>query len=196
MVKIGRNQPCPCGSGKKYKYCCLPLVQAGQPVAPEIVQPTTFSLRAEVEKLQAAAEKKQKIFFESGVFILFTDENGDGWLLEVVESDAVQVTRAGKPIDIDLMENKETIEVNWSHTYELCDRRFFLTAYSDNNRIELMGAPCQQIRAGIRRIQQRYTPEVLGMIHVDSENGETKNAGSNNMEIKTVDSNDVRPAAD
>lgn len=23
MVKIGRNQPCPCGSGKKYKRCCL-----------------------------------------------------------------------------------------------------------------------------------------------------------------------------
>lgn len=20
--KIGRNQPCPCGSGKKYKNCC------------------------------------------------------------------------------------------------------------------------------------------------------------------------------
>ena len=26
--KIGRNDPCPCGSGKKYKHCC------GQPVAP------------------------------------------------------------------------------------------------------------------------------------------------------------------
>lgn len=23
MKKIGRNDPCPCGSGKKYKYCCL-----------------------------------------------------------------------------------------------------------------------------------------------------------------------------
>jgi hypothetical protein len=23
MVKIGRNDPCPCGSGKKYKKCCL-----------------------------------------------------------------------------------------------------------------------------------------------------------------------------
>jgi tetratricopeptide (TPR) repeat protein len=23
MAKIGRNQPCPCGSGKKYKRCCL-----------------------------------------------------------------------------------------------------------------------------------------------------------------------------
>ena len=22
MAKVGRNQPCPCGSGKKYKRCC------------------------------------------------------------------------------------------------------------------------------------------------------------------------------
>ena len=21
--KVGRNDPCPCGSGKKYKYCCM-----------------------------------------------------------------------------------------------------------------------------------------------------------------------------
>ena len=21
--KVGRNQPCPCGSGKKYKRCCI-----------------------------------------------------------------------------------------------------------------------------------------------------------------------------
>src|SRR5258708_702157 len=24
MSKLGRNDPCPCGSGKKYKKCCLP----------------------------------------------------------------------------------------------------------------------------------------------------------------------------
>lgn len=23
MTKIGRNDPCPCGSGKKYKACCM-----------------------------------------------------------------------------------------------------------------------------------------------------------------------------
>jgi len=23
MKKVGRNEPCPCGSGKKYKKCCL-----------------------------------------------------------------------------------------------------------------------------------------------------------------------------
>lgn len=27
-MKISRNAPCPCGSGKKYKLCCLPERQA------------------------------------------------------------------------------------------------------------------------------------------------------------------------
>jgi len=29
MAKIGRNAPCPCGSGKKYKKCCL-MPKAGK----------------------------------------------------------------------------------------------------------------------------------------------------------------------
>jgi SEC-C motif len=28
MAKPGRNDPCPCGSGKKYKKCCLPKDEA------------------------------------------------------------------------------------------------------------------------------------------------------------------------
>ena len=27
-MKTGRNQPCPCGSGKKYKYCCLLAIKS------------------------------------------------------------------------------------------------------------------------------------------------------------------------
>lgn len=30
MPKIGRNDPCPCGSGKKYKQCCLAKDQADE----------------------------------------------------------------------------------------------------------------------------------------------------------------------
>jgi len=40
MAKIGRNDPCPCGSGKKYKQCCLAkdeaaarAARAAEPVA-------------------------------------------------------------------------------------------------------------------------------------------------------------------
>jgi|RhiMethySRZTD1v2_1073278.scaffolds.fasta_scaffold362176_2 SEC-C motif-containing protein len=29
-AKIGRNDPCPCGSGKKYKFCCLMKRERGQ----------------------------------------------------------------------------------------------------------------------------------------------------------------------
>jgi len=28
MAKVGRNDPCPCGSGQKYKRCCLPRDEA------------------------------------------------------------------------------------------------------------------------------------------------------------------------
>src|SRR5262245_35851205 len=30
MPKIGRNDPCPCGSGTKYKHCHLPIEEAAQ----------------------------------------------------------------------------------------------------------------------------------------------------------------------
>ncbi|MBN2291886.1 MAG: SEC-C domain-containing protein [Pirellulales bacterium] len=29
--RIGCNAPCPCGSGKKYKRCCLRLARQGVP---------------------------------------------------------------------------------------------------------------------------------------------------------------------
>ncbi|MGD0677391.1 MAG: SEC-C metal-binding domain-containing protein [Polyangiaceae bacterium] len=32
-VKVGRNKPCPCGSGKKYKKCCLASDEAARPRA-------------------------------------------------------------------------------------------------------------------------------------------------------------------
>jgi len=35
--KIGRNEPCPCGSGKKYKKCCLSKVEASTPVGAQPV---------------------------------------------------------------------------------------------------------------------------------------------------------------
>jgi hypothetical protein len=30
-MKPGRNNPCPCGSGKKYKHCCLPKDESVAP---------------------------------------------------------------------------------------------------------------------------------------------------------------------
>ena len=36
MAAPGRNRPCPCGSGIKYKKCCLPRDEAARPAAPPL----------------------------------------------------------------------------------------------------------------------------------------------------------------
>jgi tetratricopeptide (TPR) repeat protein len=41
MAKIGRNDPCACGSGKKYKKCCMPSDEA----AARAVQPAAVPVR-------------------------------------------------------------------------------------------------------------------------------------------------------
>ena len=37
LVEIGRNEPCPCGSGRKYKKCCLAVHDATVAVDPQMV---------------------------------------------------------------------------------------------------------------------------------------------------------------
>jgi hypothetical protein len=164
MAKIGRNQPCPCGSGKKYKHCCLPLEQAGRSVSP--MAQMKISLMAEIEKIQRAAAERKERLHELGVFIFFSMADGDAWLLEVSDGDAVQVARAGEALEAPVDENPETIEINWSHTFAVKDKKLFLTSYSDKAESELAGAPTQQINAAIRRIMKRYSRELLDQVHV------------------------------
>ena len=44
MAKIGRNDPCSCGSGKKYKRCCLAVDQAAQAAAKTSPDPESSRL--------------------------------------------------------------------------------------------------------------------------------------------------------
>ncbi|MDQ3419730.1 MAG: SEC-C metal-binding domain-containing protein [Acidobacteriota bacterium] len=37
--KTGRNDPCPCGSGQKYKRCCLARAEATRPALGQIAGP-------------------------------------------------------------------------------------------------------------------------------------------------------------
>src|SRR3954469_23857539 len=37
LVDVGRNEPCPCGSGRKYKKCCLAARDAAIAVDPALV---------------------------------------------------------------------------------------------------------------------------------------------------------------
>jgi tetratricopeptide (TPR) repeat protein len=55
MVKTGRNDPCPCGSGNKYKRCCLEKDEAA---ASAVAQAASEAARARTENLINALEKE------------------------------------------------------------------------------------------------------------------------------------------
>lgn len=165
MGKIGRNHPCPCGSGKKYKHCCLPAQQAGSTVNP--TNQMKISLMAAIEKIQKQAVEKKPAFHELGVFLFYSDADGDAWLLEITDSDAVQVAANGVPLEVPIDENPETIEINFSHTFALRERQLFLTAYADKAESRLTKAPAQQIHAAIRRLRKRFPPEMFAKMHVE-----------------------------
>jgi len=174
MGKIGRNEQCPCGSGKKFKHCCLPKEQAGL-VRTNPEAALKISLLSEIDAIVAIAlEKKQKIK-ELGVFILLATENGDAWLLEITDSDAVQLAKNGEALEIPIDEKSDTIEINWSHTYNLSNKEFELTAYSDKSKTVMADYPTQEINAAIKRIKKRFPSEMLDRVHVDPATSEQAN---------------------
>ncbi|MBU0910387.1 MAG: SEC-C domain-containing protein [Proteobacteria bacterium] len=165
-MKIGRNDPCPCGSGQKYKKCCHGKVDfkpvTGQP-APQV------TLKSEIEKLQEVAEKKEKLVKPLGVFVLFSTEEGDAWLLEITEMDAVRVADKGSRIEVDLNENPETIEINWTHHFSIRKKQFVTTAYADEQETVWPAYPAHSIFSSIKRIRKKFPKELLGSIHLNEE---------------------------
>jgi len=65
-AKPGRNEPCTCGSGRKYKQCCLPADEALAAAARKVKAEVTAALEAPaegadaVEGVEAAAPRAPK----------------------------------------------------------------------------------------------------------------------------------------
>lgn len=165
MAKIGRNERCPCGSGKKYKHCCArnPQVEKRPSTAEEQLK---ISLMNAVEKSVAAAAQKQLQIQELGVFVLLSTTQGNCWLFEVTQSDCVQLARDTEPLPVPIDENPQTIEIEWSHTYKVKDKQMILTAYTDRNEMVMEDCPVKEVSASIKRIRKKIPPEMLSEIHI------------------------------
>jgi hypothetical protein len=165
MAKIGRNEKCPCGSGNKFKHCCTLKPQEVVELVSQERQ-LKLTLTEGVEVIQRLAKDKKNEFREIGVFLFYSTEQGDAWLLEVTESDCVQVANGGKALEMSIDENPETIEIDWSHTFSIVDKKFKITSYLDKEVTELSDAPCQKINAAIKRIYKKLTPEMFEHVHL------------------------------
>ncbi len=168
-MKIGRNDRCPCGSGKKFKRCCInkQVGKAPGPAGPGNAAPP--SLRGEIKKIQLAAGGKEIKLRELGVFVLFSTARGDAWLLEVSAADGVQVASMGEPIEVDIEENPETIAVNWTHTFAFRNKQFVVTSYKDRTETVCPDYPSHTVFAAVNRIRRRISPDLLDNLYRDEQ---------------------------
>ena len=137
----------------------------GNTVSP--MEQLKIALMTEIEKIQRAAQQREEVVRELGVFVLWANREGDAWLLEISESDGVQVAKDGELLEVPIDENPETIEINWSHTFDLRDRQLLMTSYVDKEETYLETAPAKRISAAIRRIKKKYSAEALSQVHVN-----------------------------
>lgn len=164
MGKIGRNHPCPCGSGKKFKHCHINEQHLLQPDGDGGSMKLT--LMDEIGKVQLAAVEKRAIIRELGVFIFFSTTEGDAWLLEVTDTDAIQLASKGEKLAVPIDENPEIIEVDWSHIFEFRGKELYRISYENKAEALFENAPTHQIKKAVQRIRKRYTPELLEQVHV------------------------------
>lgn len=165
MAKIGRNEKCPCQSGKKFKHCCaLKDTRVGSQHTAN--QAMKITLMNAVKKIQEDAVSKKVLFRELGVFFLFSTAEGDAWLMEMTDCDCVQVAKGGEVMEAPIDENSETIEINWSHTYAINNRQIEITAYADQTVQLLDNSPGRQLNAAMRRIREKFSEEQLKKVHL------------------------------
>ncbi len=165
MAKIGRNEKCPCRSGKKYKHCCALVEQKVRPqLTPE--QAMKITLMSGVKDIQQDAVLKNEISRELGVFFFFATSKGDAWLMEMTDCDCVQVAKGGEPLEAPIDENSETIEINWSHTFAFSNKQLEITAYADKSVEILPDAPARELNAAINRIRRKFSKEQLDKVHL------------------------------
>jgi len=165
MAKIGRNERCPCGSGKKYKRCCG-LKQAMAP-RPAPASSPRVTLMENVKNIQQAAVEKRHHIIEIGVFVLFSTEVGDSWLLELTDSDCIQLADQGKVIEASIKEDPKVIEVDWTHTFDFSEKQFAVTTYADKTKQVMSDYPTMELAASIRRIRKKFSQAQLDKVHLD-----------------------------
>ena len=156
MKKIGRNEPCHCGSGQKYKKCCLPKeTSLPTPAAQEPLQ--EMFITNEVKRLQKQAEAKQPGHKLLGTLFFFSMENGDAWLLEFTEQDAVKVAHGGTANPVNIKESEDYLEIGWTHTYETNQDRLEAKAITDNALEKVHNCPISLIKDMQKKFQSKLS---------------------------------------
>lgn len=137
MPKTGRNSLCPCGSGKKYKHCCLRTKSLT--AAPPRVMPT--SMAAEVSKrLRQQAVRKQQ--FGEVRPMIHADWKGKKWI--AVGSELHYSDKWKTPVDFLFDYIKHVLSPEWGKselTKPFAERHPVLQWYDRTCRLQAQQTP-------------------------------------------------------
>jgi hypothetical protein len=149
LGRVGRNEPCPCGSGKKYKKCCLSKHEEARQSMP----------KDRLDEMEDLARRREKIETEvkKGFELLFTQDYGKAGIFasklieEFPEDDRLHdiiVTSAIASEDYDeafhlcrrrwqiAQEEKAYYQENGFHQREGADRKELVHFYSPSTWLE------------------------------------------------------------
>ena len=146
MEKTGRNDPCPCGSGKKYKKCCLPKINRYKEKYAENSK-ISFgkdNILKETKYIIKRALKNDSRIVGLGRFVLFSTQTGDAWLLEPADSSALCLVKNGEIQNYRIIESGSKFMIDWPARYEIVDDTFVV--YENSGRVlSIHGYPIKDI---------------------------------------------------
>jgi tetratricopeptide (TPR) repeat protein len=87
MARPGRNDPCPCGSGKKYKKCCLPKDEAADQAQ---------FMRATAEAAEAANARNLEEQAQEAAWESMQQEHDEALELTEKSNAVIALVKAGK----------------------------------------------------------------------------------------------------
>lgn len=127
------------------------------------------TVRSEVAIIKQAAMEKLQAVRISGVLILFSTIEGDAWLLEITDGDALQLTKGCRELEVIIDENPENTLIEWSHTFAIKNGKFTVEGYKDKMQTVFDGYPVKKITAAIMAIRKQLPPGYAGMVHLPLE---------------------------
>jgi tetratricopeptide (TPR) repeat protein len=149
MAKTGRNDPCPCGSGRKYKVCCLQKNEAA-----EYERSKRAAAEAAAQAAEAAAKTRELAEASLAAF-------EDAHALAEDSNAVIALVRAGKLDDAE--QAARELLVNYPEVHDGYDRLGMVYEARGHNR---EAADCyRKVIEFVRDHPDQYDPEFADTFH-------------------------------
>ncbi|HSP97701.1 MAG TPA: hypothetical protein VL049_10705 [Candidatus Dormibacteraeota bacterium] len=109
------------------------------------------SLTRECRYIVGLAEQCDARVVTLGPLVLFSTETGDAWMLDPADDRALCLARGGSPVSVRIDEKKDSVSVEWTHTYRIDAELMTFTGGKGDERT-VWGYPTREIGLAIRRV--------------------------------------------